>query len=282
MKKGEQYRLSFDPGYGTGREKVVWTSLDNKTASVKNGLVTAKKAGTTVIRVTVKDGNKVINTRDCNLTVEDITVPKAQSKDRKSNLSLNKSSIKVKTGETINLTASISGADRDKVLPVSLVTNENLIEKSEENDSQTGQVAGNRLNYNYSFTALAPGTAYISVTSTNPETGGQNIKLCKVTISAPAQSISLTPDDGGHTDDDGTWVLTKGADGHLKAVITPENCTDTGITWTAKGGSVKVSNGVVSARKISRKDKKTGQYIPDTVTVKCGKITKSIKVIVTE
>ncbi len=36
------------------------------------------------------------------------------------------------------------------------------------------------------------------------------------------------------------------------------------------------------AMALSKKDKKTGAYIPDTVTVKCGKITKNIKVIVEE
>ena len=282
LKTGEQYRLSFDPGYGTGAEKVVWTSLDKKTAVVKNGLITAKKAGTAVIRATVKDGSRVISTHDCDLTVEDTGVPKAQSKDKGIKLSLNKSSIKTKAGETINLKASLSGSDRDKVVPVSLVTNENLIEKSEDNDSQTGQVSGKKLDYTYSFRALAPGTAYITVTTSNPATGAQNTKVCRVTISAPARSISLSPDNAGHMSDDGIWVLKKGAVGRLKSEVSPENCTDTVITWKARGVAVSVKNGVISAKKLSRKDKKTGQYIPDTVTVKCGGITKSLQVIVEE
>ena len=282
LNTGEQYRLSFDPGYGTGAEKVVWTSLDKKTAVVKNGLITARKAGTAVIRMTVKNGGKVISTQDCDLTVKDIGVSKAQSKDKSVKLSLNKSSIKTKVGETISLKASLSGSDRDKVVPVSLVTNENLIEKSEDNDSRIGQASGKKLDYSYSFKALAPGTAYITVTSTNPATGAQNIKVCRVVISAPAQSISLSPDNAGHMSGDGIWVLKKGAVSRLKPEVSPESCTDTVFTWKAKGGAVSVKNGVISANKLSRKDKKTGQYVPDTVTVKCGRVTKSIQVIVEE
>ena len=50
----------------------------------------------------------------------------------------------------------------------------------------------------------------------------------------------------------------------------------------AKGGAVTVRNGVINTKKVSKKDKNTGKYIPDTVTVKCGKITKIINVIVEE
>jgi hypothetical protein len=48
---------------------------------------------------------------------------------------------------------------------------------------------------------------------------------------------------------------------------------------TMKAGAVKVKNGVLYANKVSKKDKKTGEYIPDTITVKCGKVTETVKMM---
>ncbi len=280
MKAGEQYSLNFDPGYATGNEKVVWSSLDNKTATVKNGLITAKKAGTTLIRVTVKEGSTVKSTQECYLTVTDTPQVRKQTQDKKAKLSLNKSSIKANVGDTIGLKAFLSGSGKDTASVTAGVTNENIIEQDAGNEGKSGQASGGKLIYDYSFKAVSPGTAYIAVTSTSPD-GAQNVRLCKVTIMAPAKSLDLSTDDVGDFDSDGILYIKNGSRGRLYCSVNPETCTDTAITWKAKGGAVTVKNGVFTAKKVSKKDK-TGKYIPDTITVKCGKVTKNVEIVVTE
>ena len=94
--------------------------------------------------------------------------------------------------------------------------------------------------------------------------------------------MELILDDVGYRDSDNALVMKKGISGRLYCEVTPATCTDTTITWKAKGGAVTIKNGVFYAKKVSKKDKKTGEYIPDTVTVKCGKVTETVKMIVTE
>ena len=84
----------------TGTGKLTWTSSDSSKATVSNGQVTAKAAGTVVI--TVKDGTK---SSQCMVT---ITKPVAET-PKEVTLKLNKSSLNLKVGESSTLSATYTG-----------------------------------------------------------------------------------------------------------------------------------------------------------------------------
>ena len=74
-------------------------------------------------------------------------------------------------------------------------------------------------------------------------------------------------------------MLKKGAYCRIYTETLPEISTDTKYTWKVKGKSVTVKNGVVYAKKESKKDK-NGNYVPDLITVKCGKAKETIRIVV--
>lgn len=72
--------------------------------------------------------------------------------------------------------------------------------------------------------------------------------------------------------------MKQGSYDRLYYATDPTDTTDIGkIRWSAKGG-VTVKNGVIFANKVSKK--KAGSVIPATVTIKCGKQSHTIKIIV--
>lgn len=72
LKEGEKASLSYQitPSYAISKN-VSWTSSNNSVATVKDGVVTAKKAGTTKIRIKTYNGLEAT----CNVTVKGITQP---------------------------------------------------------------------------------------------------------------------------------------------------------------------------------------------------------------
>ena len=86
----------------TGTGTLTWESSDTSKATVSNGKVTAKAAGTVVI--TVKDGTKK---SQCMVT---ITKPTTETQPPKEvTLKLNKSSLSLKVGESSTLSATYDG-----------------------------------------------------------------------------------------------------------------------------------------------------------------------------
>ena len=84
----------------TGTGTLTWESSDTSKATVSNGKVTAKAAGTVVI--TVKDGTKK---SQCQVT---ITKPAAET-PKEVTLKLNKSTLSMKVGESYTLSATYTG-----------------------------------------------------------------------------------------------------------------------------------------------------------------------------
>ncbi|MBQ9437255.1 MAG: Ig-like domain-containing protein, partial [Lachnospiraceae bacterium] len=285
MQVGEVQRLAFSPGYATGNEKVIWTSLDKKVAAVKDGIVTAKKAGKTLIRVTVKD-KKTEFSSECYLTVNDISVPKAATGDKKVKLSLSKSSLKAQVGDDLSLNGILSGSGLQDASVLFSVSNPNLIEEDAANGEAEGKAQGKKVVFSSTFRAIAPGTAYIIVQSSRPDVfDASNFKLCKVTITAPAKELNVFAEGAGHfsgKEEERVYVLKKDSYAFMTAQVNPELSTDAKLAWQAKGGAVSVKNGVVFAKKVSKKDKKTGEYVPDVITVKCGKAAATMRVVVEE
>ena len=278
MQEGEQTVLNFDPGYATGNEKVSWSSADPKIAAVKDGLITAKKEGRTLIRVSVKSGKDTI-IRECLLTVTDVELPGASNKDKSVKLSPGKKALKTKSGETADLKVILSGKNPQDVEVEAFSSNTNVLLVSEDRQEKG---TGNKLTYTYECTGNNPGTAYVIVKSINKNTQAENVKLCKVTVTAPAEEIDCHPDNTASFEwegDDPVLVLKKGAYCRIYTETLPEISTDTKYTWKVKGKSVTVKNGVVYAKKESKKDK-NGNYVPDLITVKCGKAKETIRIVV--
>lgn len=134
-------------------------SSDESVAFVRNGAVTAKKAGTAVITVKVRE-NGVKDT--VKITVEPEKI-EAQS------VSLNKTSMRLKAGESETLTATL--------LP------HNITEKKLEWTTDKPSVA--KVDQNGKVKAVKEGTAVITVTTTNGKT-----KNCTVTVEKKAAEVS--------------------------------------------------------------------------------------------
>ncbi len=113
--------------------------------------------------------------------------------------------------------------------------------------------------------------------------GQENIAVCKITVTTPVKTIKIDGDSGKlieSADETGniTIKLKQGSYDRLYYVIDSIDTTDIGkIKWSSKGG-VTVKNGLIYAKSVSKI--KAGKAVPATVTVKCGKQSHTINVIV--
>lgn len=135
-------------------KKVQWNSNNELVATVdQNGKVSALKAGTASISVTTEDGGFKA---ECNLTViQPVT-----------GVSLNKSEIELKTGETGILIATVSPSDAS--------------EKNVNWESEDEMIAS--VDQNGKITALNPGNTSIIVTSVD----GGFTASCRVKVLLPS------------------------------------------------------------------------------------------------
>ena len=138
-------------------QNVTWSSNNGSVATVSNGTVTAVAPGTATITVTTEDGGFTAN---CTVSVSAIPV---------SGVSLNKSSLLLCTGDVETLTASVSPSN---------AANQNVSWSSSKPDVVTVS--------NGTITAVAPGTATITVTT---QDGGKTAN-CTVTVKAATLQTS--------------------------------------------------------------------------------------------
>ena len=194
-------------------KNVSWKSSDESIATVNNGKVTALKVGTATITVTTDDGGK---TAICQVTVN-AKVYNVES------VSLDKTSITLKEGDSETLTATVYPAN---------ATNKKVSWKS--SDESVATVSNGQV------TALKAGTATITVTT---EDGGKTA-TCQVTVNAKVynvESVSL---------DKTSITLTEGDSQTLTATVSPSNATNKNISWSSSNTSVAtVNNGKVTAIK---------------------------------
>jgi uncharacterized protein YjdB len=95
----DQYQAAIDPGSAN------WYSDDTKVATVKNGVVTGVKAGSTTVYATVVNANNVtVKSNSVSVTVTQVSVAVT-------GISLNQSSISLDPKETEQLSATISPSD---------------------------------------------------------------------------------------------------------------------------------------------------------------------------
>ncbi len=134
-----------------GNKSVTWSSDAENVASVENGLVTAKEAGTAVITVVTSDGYKEAS---CTITV---TAPEVLVTE----VILDKNSATLEIGEALTLKATIAPENAtDKVLSWAS-SDENIV----------------KVNENGVVTAIKEGSATVTVTAANGKTAS-----CKITV----------------------------------------------------------------------------------------------------
>jgi len=144
---------------GATDKAVTWTSSNPSVAAVTDGVVTGRRAGTAVITVTARDGNR---TDCCTVTVTE--APAAVT-----GVTLDKSALRLAAGETAMLSASVQ--------PVN-AANKTLSWSS--SDETVATVSGGRVR------ALKAGTAAITVTASD----GGHTAQCAVTVTAPAAAVT--------------------------------------------------------------------------------------------
>ena len=192
-------------------KKILWTSSNTSVASVKDGVVTAVKAGKAIIIAKSDDGGK---TATCEVTVNSKIISVVS-------VTLNKTSYEMTEGDEFALIATVNPSN---------ATNKNVTWKSSNTSVATVT--------NGKVTALKAGFTIITVTT---EDGGKNA-TCEVTVNAkvyPVESVSL----------DETFIeLTEGDEKTLIATVLPDNATNKNVTWTSSNTTVAtVSNGKITA-----------------------------------
>ena len=187
-------------------DKVIWASSNASVARVNSGTVTAIKEGTATI--TASAGGK---SSTCTVKVSTKVVSVTS-------ITLDKTSLSMKVGETETITATVNP--------------DNATDKSVtwgSSDVSVATVADGRV------TAKKSGTAIITAKS------GSCIAECTVNISVDVESVTL---------DKTTLSLTVGETATLTATVKPDDATDKNVTWTSSDESVaKVVNGKVTAVK---------------------------------
>lgn len=196
MKVGrtEKITATVTPTNADNRE-VTWSSSAPTVASVdQSGNITAKKVGNATITVTAKDGSGV--TAICQVSVSDIKV---------TGITLNKTTLNIKTGATEQLTAKVQPTD---------ATNSKVTWSSNDQDvvevDQTGKVI-----------AKKEGSAVITVTAqdgsgikTTCQVNVTDIKVTGITLSASTLAMQ--------TEDVKQLSVT---------AITPANATNKALKW---------------------------------------------------
>ena len=214
---------------------VTWASSNASVASVNSGTVTAIKEGTATI--TASAGGK---SSTCTVKVSAKVVAVTS-------ITLDKTSLSLKVGETETITATVNP--------------DNATDKSVawgSSDVSVATVSDGKV------TAKKSGTAIITAKS------GSCIAECTVTISVDVESVTL---------DKTSLSLAVGETAQLTAMVKPDDATDKTVTWTSSDESIaKVADGKVTAVKSGKATvtAKCGGKTAEcavTVTVPTGSVT---------
>ena len=204
VKAGETVTLTATVKPDDATDKTVtWSTSDASVATVNDGVVTAKKVGTATI--TAKAGDK---SATCEITV--VSTPVTA-------VTLNKTSVSLKAGETVTLTATVKPDDAtDKT--VTWGSSDESVAKVE----------------NGIVTAIGKGLSTITAKA------GDTSATCMVTVSVPVENVTLNKTE---------LVLQKGQEEVLVALVSPDDATDKTINWSSSNVSVvRVDqNGAVAA-----------------------------------
>ena len=224
---GETVELSatISPDNATYKT-VTWSSSNTSIATVTDGKVTALAVGSTTI--IAQCGNVKA---ECSVTVRPIDV---------TSIRLNKTSVMLHTGETVELTATVSPDN----------ATDKTVTWSSSNTSISTVIDGE-------VTALAVGSTTITA-----QCG--NIKAeCSVTVSPiDVTSIRLNKT---------SVMLHTGETVELTATVSPDNATDKTVTWSSSNTRIAtVTDGEVTALAVGS----------TTITAQCGNVKAECSVTV--
>ena len=183
---------------GATNKDVTWTSDNPEVAAVEGGTVTAKAEGTAII--TAKAGDK---TATCTVTV-------AKADVAVESVTLDKTSLDLKTGDNTTLTATVN--------PES-ATNKDVTWTSDK--PEIAAVEGGTV------TAKAEGTATITVTTVD----GGKTATCKVTVTPKTVPVSGIQVQGAAS-------IYVGDTAKLTATITPDGASNKAVTWDSQNKDI--------------------------------------------
>lgn len=239
---GERFQLSpVVLPQNADNKAITWASTDASVASVEGGRVTALQAGAADIIATTADGGF---TATCQVSVTKPEPPKISV----TGVSVTPAAHSMKTGETLQLTASVqpSNADNKGVGWTSGAANIASVDSA-------GRV-----------TAHKAGTATVTVTT---EDGG---KTAAATITVTQAKVPVT----GITLNMTAKNLKKGKSVQLRATVRPADATDKKVSW--KSSNTKVAT-VSTTGKVSAKKNGTA-----TITTTAGGRKATVKIQVGE
>ena len=184
---------------------VTWTTSNANVATVTDGTVTAVALGTATITVTTEDGAM---TATCTVTV-----------------------VQPATGVTLNKTSTTLPVGSSETLTATVIP-DNATYKSVTWTTSNAAVATVT---DGTVTAVAPGTATITVTTTD----GAKTATCEVTVIQLTTGVSLNKVN---------TTLVVGSTETLTATVYPPDATDKSVTWTTSNADVAtVADGTVTA-----------------------------------
>lgn len=190
-------------------KRVTWASNNGTVATVVNGVVTAKKAGSATITATAADGSG--KSASCAITV----------KQYATGVALDKASATLYTGVNMTLQATVSPAD---------TSDKSMTWLSGDNAVATVSTSG-------VVTGVKAGTATITATAAD---GSKKSATCQITVWTSAASVTIGP---------ATEAMLKPGDIlTLSANVLPVDAHDRSVTWSTNNASVaRVDGGKVTA-----------------------------------
>ena len=187
---------------------VSWSSSNDGIASVADGVVTAKSAGSATITAKISTFSAT-----CSVTVTDPYVKVAS-------VELDKTSLDLVEGDAAQLTATVKPDN---------ATDKTVTWKSSDAKIATVSASGE-------VVAVAEGKATITA-SAGDASASCEVAVAKKVIAVESISLNET-----------ALELTEGETATLTATVLPENATDKTVTWTSDNTAVAtVADGVVTA-----------------------------------
>lgn len=251
------------PASNENAQKVIWTTSNDKVATVVDGLVEGKAKGEAVItaasvlapqksasfKITVQEDDTqkppVDDDKKPPVVDDDKKPPVAPPVSNKvTGVTLNKKSVSVNKGKSVKLTASVAPAN---------AANKAVTWSSDKKNIATVDKNGN-------VKGIKKGTANITVTTKE----GNFKTVCKVSVKVPATKVTVNVNTQNIT-------LKKGRTANAAAYVTPSDSTDK-ISWSSKNKKVATvdKKGKIKAVKVGKTE----------IIAKAGKKSAKIKVTV--
>ena len=212
------------PENTTYSKNVSWSSNNEAVATVsKDGIVTAKSAGTAVITATSENGKSA----SCTITVNEKLIPITEVR-------LNKSTETLIEGDTTTLTATILPENTTNLSRISWNSSDETVATVSSGGIFTDDTI------TVFITAKSAGTAVITATSENGKSASCTITVSKEPIAITEVRLNKSAE-----------TLTEGDTTTLTATVLPENTTySKNVNWSSNNEAVATvsEDGTVTAK----------------------------------